>query len=91
MNLICKLFNFLLALFVNVVEGVAYALKTVGGVLLDLLSSTLDSVGDLIGVGGGTLALIGAGLLFLFLLNKGGDDEQRNGQRVSDQQAISRE
>lgn len=89
MNLICKLFNFLLALFINVVEGVAYALKTVGEVALDLLSSALDGIGDIIGIGGGTIALLGAGLLFFFLLRKERDHEQRDSQRIGDQQTIS--
>lgn len=89
MNLICKLFNFLLALFVNAIEGVAYALKTVGEVALDLLGSALDGVGDLIGISGRTLGLIGAAFLFFFLFRKGGDDEQRNSERVGDQQIVS--
>lgn len=97
MKLICKLFNFLLTLFVNTVEGVAFALKTVGEVALDLLGSALDSVGDLLGVSGTTIAWLGAGLLLFFLLRKekgddqrdaqgGNNDEQHNEQRIGNQQ-----
>lgn len=95
MNLICKLFNFILALFVTVVEGVAYALKTVGEVAFDLLSSVLDSMGKVFGIDGTTLAWLGGGLLLFFMLRKkerkeeGGDHEQRNSERASDQQVVS--
>lgn len=89
MNLICKLFNFLLALFVNAVEGVAYALKTVGEVALDLLDSALEGVGGLLGVSGTAIAWIGAGVLLFFLLRNGGDDEQRHKQRALSQQTAS--
>lgn len=87
MNLICKLFNFLLALFINAVEGVAYALQTVGEIALDLLGGVLNEVGDLVGLSGGTIGLIGAGLLLFFIVrNKGGSDEQRYTERAGNRQ-----
>lgn len=93
MNLICKLFNFILALFINIVEGVAFALQTVGEVALDLLGSVLDSAGKLLGISGTTLAWLGGGLLLFFMLRKkeGDDNEQRNSERSSNQPLISQE
>lgn len=91
MNLICKLFNFILALFINIVEGVAFAIKTVGEVALDLLGSVLDSAGELLGISGTTLAWLGGGLLLFLILRKkeGDDNEQRNGERTSNQPIVS--
>lgn len=77
MSLICKLFGFILNLFVATVEGVGFALRTVGTVLVDTAGGILGAAGDAlnnaIGFGGmGTLLLLGG--IGYFLLTR--DDEK---------------
>lgn len=69
MNLICKLFRFILNIFEGVVTVVASALKSVGSAVVDVLSDVWDNT-----LGSGSLSgiLIGAGILGLayFMLTK---------------------
>lgn len=75
MNLICKLFNFILNIFEGVVTVVASALKTVGSALVDVLSDVWDNT---LGSGSFGGLLIGVGLLGLayFMLTKEKDEKE---------------
>lgn len=77
MNLVCKLFRFILDIFEGVVTVVASALKTVGSAVVDVLSDIWDHT-----LGSGNLSgiLIGAGLLGLvyFMLTKEEDKKPNN-------------
>lgn len=75
MNLICKLFNFILNIFEGVVTVVASALKTVGSAVIDVLSDVWDNT---LGSGSFSGLLIGVGLLGLayFMLTKEKDEEK---------------
>lgn len=48
MNLWCKLWNFVLDMFVGAVDAIAYALKTVGTVLLGTAEALLSAAGSAI-------------------------------------------
>lgn len=48
-SLWCKLWNFILNTFTDVVSGVAYALKTVGTVAASILTDVAGAVGSAIG------------------------------------------
>lgn len=50
MKLVCKLLGFILNLWVAVVEGVGFALKTVGTVLVDTVDGIVSGVADAIGL-----------------------------------------
>lgn len=77
MKLICKLFNFILNIFVATVEGIAFALRTVGEIALELLVDAADAVGNALGINGTTVLWLGAGVLAFFLLrnNDKGDNQ----------------
>lgn len=69
MNLICKLFRFILNIFEGVVTVVASALKSVGSAVVDVLSDVWDNT---LGSGSFSGILIGVGILGLayFMLTK---------------------
>lgn len=72
MNLICKLFGFILNLFNLVVEGIGFALKTVGTVAAEVLGAVTGAVvsGLSDGLGLPKLAVVaGLGLVGWFLLS----------------------
>lgn len=75
MNLICKLFNFILNIFEGVVTVVASALKTIGSAVVDVLSDVWDNT---LGSGSFGGLLIGVGLLGLayFMLTKEKDEKE---------------
>lgn len=75
MNLICKLFNFILNIFEGVVTVVASALKTIGSAAVDVLSDVWDNT---LGSGSFGGLLIGVGLLGLayFMLTKEKDEKK---------------
>lgn len=86
-NAICKLWTFLLNLIQKAVEAVAYALQTVGEVVIPLLGQlgevVNDTLGGLVGgVFGGSNLLVwaGVGILAYFLLTK--EDENGSGSVV---------
>lgn len=66
MKLVCKLLGFILALFVATVDGVGYALKTVGTVLVDTVGGIVGAAGDaLLDSGVGSWIILGLGAWFL--------------------------
>lgn len=77
MNLVCKLFRFILNIFEGVVTVVASALKAVGSAVVDVLSDIWDHT-----LGSGKLSgiVIGVGLLGLayFMLTKEEDKKPNN-------------
>lgn len=79
MNLWCKLWNFFLNMFVSTVHAVAYALDTVGGVLLDLASNAIKGATSALG---SPLVLVGLGLAAWFLLSKKDDSGGSSGRVV---------
>lgn len=75
-NAICKLWTFLLNLIQKAVEAIAYALKTIGEVVIPLLGQLADAVGGAIGSifgGGNLLVWLGVGVFAYFLLTKEDD------------------
>lgn len=76
---LCKIWNFVLSLFTDVVDAVAYGIKTFGEVLVPVLGALGQVVGDTIGsvFGGSNLLIWGAaGVFLLFFLKQkdGGSD-----------------
>lgn len=76
---LCKIWNFFLNLFNDVLDAVAYALTTVGEVLLKLAKGVGEVVGGVIGsVFGGSNLLVWAGVgaiaYFLFFKKDEGGD-----------------
>lgn len=76
---LCKIWNFFLNLFNDVLDSVAYALTTVGEVLLKLAKGVGEVVGDAIGSafgGSNLLVWAGVGAIAYFLFFK--QDEEGN-------------
>lgn len=73
---LCKIWNFVLSLFTDVVDAIAYGIKTFGEVLVPVLGALGQVVGDTIGsvFGGSNLLVWGAAGVFLLLFLK-----QKNG------------
>lgn len=77
--MLCKIWNFILTLFTDVLDAVAYALKTVGEVLVAVAKGVGEAVGSVVGsvFGGGNGILwigIAAAAYFLFFRqNENGD------------------
>lgn len=72
----CKLWNFILGVFVSVVEGVAFALETLGTVAVELLASVADAVGEALGIDGSTVLWLGLGVVAFFLLRGSKSEEE---------------
>lgn len=77
----CKLWNLILNTFSDAVNAVAYALKTVGDVAVEILGAAADAVGGAIGsIFGGSNFLVwaGVGVFAYFLLTKEDDTGSRS-------------
>lgn len=77
--MLCKIWNFILNLFTDTLNAIAVALKTVGEVFCDVLTSVGTGVGNLIGgVFGGSNFIVwaGVGVLAYFLLTKQDDKDK---------------
>lgn len=83
MKLICKLFNFILNLFTSAVEGIAFALRTVGEIALELLVDAAEAVGNALGIDGTTVLWLGVGVLAFFLLRNKDKDNKVNPQLLA--------
>lgn len=84
----CNLYNFILNIFNNVVEAVAFALSTIGRAVVDVLGDVVEAVGEVIDnvIGGGfpsIIAFVGLGVLAYFLLTKEKDDRPEPNQNQS--------
>lgn len=75
-GLFCKIWQFLLNVFTDIVNAVAQALATIGTAVVDVLSQVADAVGDALGISGSTFLWIALGLGAYFLF--GGDDDERS-------------
>lgn len=73
---LCKIWNFVLSLFTDVVDAIAYGIKTFGEVLVPVLGALGQVIGDTIGsvFGGSNLLVWGTAGVFLLLFLK-----QKNG------------
>lgn len=81
MSILCKILNWILKIFGQVVDFVASAVSTIGTAFVDVLSTLANAVGDAI-FGGGTGSLVlllglGAAAWFVF----GGSDDDDNSVR----------
>lgn len=77
--MLCKIWNFILNIFTDTLNAVAFALKTVGEVLGDVLTSVGDGLGNFVGgvFGGGNLLVwAGVGIFAYFLLTKQDDSDK---------------
>lgn len=77
--MLCKIWSFILNLFTDVLDAVAYALKTVGEVLVVVAKGVGEAVGSVVGsVFGGSNLLVwaGAAIAAYFLFFK--QDENGN-------------
>lgn len=74
-GLLCKIWQFLLNVFTDIVNAVAQALATIGTAVVDVLSQVAEAVGDALGINGSTVLriVLALGAYFLF----GGDDDER--------------
>lgn len=82
-SLWCKLWNFFLQMFTNVVNAIAYAIKTVGTVAIELASDLIKTASSAIGGLLGSpvsLLLLGVGAYFLFARK---EDDPRDRVQVS--------
>lgn len=82
--MLCKIWNFLLNLFTDVLDAVAYALKTVGEVLVAVAKGVGEAVGsavDSIFGGSNLFVWAGAAIAAYFLFFK--QDENGNSNYTS--------
>lgn len=88
---LCKIWNFVLSLFTDVVDAVAYGIKTFGEVLVPVLGALGQVIGDTIGsvFGGSNLLVWGAAgvFLLLFLKQKSGSSNAQPMQTVYDERS----
>lgn len=89
MKLVCKLFGFILVLFTAAVDGVGYALKTVGTVLVDTVDGVLSSASKAIGLP--KLVLYGGLAAGAWFLMKASDDDNAGGNNPPPQIVRSNE
>lgn len=78
----CKLWNFFLRVFNQVVEAAATMLKTIGRAVVDVLADALDAVGDAVdsifdGSTTGKFLLLAGGAALLYFLFGSSKDEDR--------------
>lgn len=77
----CKLWNLILNTFSDAVSAVAYALKTVGDVVVEILGAAAEAVGSAVGSifgGSNLLVWIGVGVFAYMLLTKKDESGSRS-------------
>lgn len=88
---LCKIWNFVLSLFTDVVDAIAYGIKTFGEVLVPVLGALGQVIGDTIGsvFGGSNLLVWGAAgvFLLLFLKQKNGSSNAQPMRTVYDERS----
>lgn len=77
MNILCKIFNFILNIFEQVLNIIVSALVMLGGAVVDVLSGVADAVGDALGLSGGSVLWLALGGLALFLFVKKDDKKDK--------------
>lgn len=77
MNILCKIFNFILNIFEQVLNVVVTALVMLGDAAIDVLTGVANAVGDALGISGGSLLWLALGGLGLYFFMKKDDDEPR--------------
>lgn len=74
MNILCKIFQFVLNIFEQVLNVVVTALAMLGTAVVDVLSNLAGAVGDALGLSGGSVLWLALGGLALWFFLK--DDEK---------------
>lgn len=82
-GLLCKIWQFLLNVFTDIVNAVAQALATIGTAVVDVLSQVAEAVGDALGINGSTVLWIGLALGAYFLFGRDGDERVTKAKGVS--------
>lgn len=76
MNVLCKIFQFVLNIFEQVLNVVVSALKMVADAAIDVLSEIVSAAGKALGISGNTFLWLGLGFGLWFFMkregNKGG-------------------
>lgn len=72
---LCKIWQFFLNVFTDIVNAVAQALAVIGTAVVDVLSQAAEAVGKALGINGSTVMWIALGLGAYFLL--GGSEDER--------------
>lgn len=74
----CKLWNFILNAFTDVLEAVGHTIATLGEVLVDVFSAVVEGVSGALGISPLTLVLLGVGAYLLFFSPK---DEEKDEEK----------
>lgn len=74
MNILCKIFNFILNIFEQVLSVVVAALTMLGEAVVDVLTDVADAVGGALGLSGGSVLWLALGGIALYFLMKKEDE-----------------
>lgn len=80
---LCKVWQFFLNVFTNIVNAVAQALTVIGTAVVDVLSQVAEAVGDALGINGSTVMWIALGLGVYFLFGRSDDERPSKVQEVT--------
>lgn len=77
MNILCKIFQFVLNIFEQILNVVVTALVMLGTAIVDVLSDLASAVGDALGISGGSLLWIALGGLAFWFFAKDDEDNAK--------------
>lgn len=80
-GLLCKIWNFLLNIFTDLVSAVASAIAVVGTAIVDVLSEVASAVGDALGLSGSTVVWLGVGIFAYWFISKKKDEPTTNSKK----------
>lgn len=80
MNILCKIFQFVLNIFEQALNVVVSALVMLGTAIVDVLGNLAGAVGDALGISGGSVLWLALGGLALWFFMK--DDEKETPRQL---------
>lgn len=80
---LCKIWQFFLNVFTDIVNAIAQALAVIGTAVVDVLSQVAEAVGKTLGINGSTVMWIALGLGAYFLFGSSDDESPAKIQEVA--------
>lgn len=75
MNILCKIFQFILNIFEQILNVIVTALVMLGTAIVDVLGDLAGAVGDALGISGGPVLWIALGGLAFWFFTKDDEDD----------------